>query len=354
MKKNKIKYLAFIIFITLAVYSCGDKFDISVFNTNSSGNITGDTVYVKLNPDWTGFNKPQDVIVGREPLIYVADTDNDMVVMMNLDGKRLGNISIKHPVSIAQDYKLNLIICAEFDTLGQTYSAVYKINLVAVDHQIGIAPVTRILPKLSDLNKPDRIYTGVTVFYDNSYLVARQGPNNSNPNDPDNILLKFTPGKNGAADSLNDPVRSLAPTGSGIKSVYNVSRLKSFNKNNYDIVLSLTGPNSFKVQWLHYVSSREVTGYQNNLEPAASDLMEPNFFVQPHGICLDPSGNIYVADTGKDSVYKYNSFGYELISFGGAEVFNQPYAVDYFDKILYVADTGNDRILRFILSTEIQ
>lgn len=354
MTKNNFKYLLFLILIILAVYSCGEKFDLSVFTTDSTGNITGDTIYVKLNPDWTGFNKPQDIVVGREPLIYVADTENDMVVMMNIDGKRLGSISVKHPVAIAQDYKLNLIVCAEFDTLGHTFSAVYKINLVAVDHQIGIAPVTRILPKLSDLNKPDRIFTGVSVFYDNSYLVARQGPNNSNLIDPDNSLLKFVAGQNGESDSLIGRVPSLAPSSTGILSVNKVSRLKSFNKNNYDILLSLTGNNSFKVQWLHFVTSQEFTGYQNNLDPAASDLMEPNFFIQPHGICLDPSGNIYVVDTEKDSVYKYNSFGYELIGFGGTEIFNQPYAVDYFNKILYVADTGNNRILRFQLSTDIR
>ena len=36
------------------------------------------------------------------------------------------------------------------------------------------------------------------------------------------------------------------------------------------------------------------------------------------------------------------------------DIFDQPHGVAFFDKILYVADTGNDRILRFILSTEIQ
>jgi len=43
-----------------------------------------------------------------------------------------------------------------------------------------------------------------------------------------------------------------------------------------------------------------------------------------------------------------------LIAFGGPEQFDSPHAVAFFDKTLYVADTGNNRILRFILSTEIQ
>jgi hypothetical protein len=354
MKKFKLKYLLVLFIAQFFSFGCGDKFDISEFSTSSSGNISGDTVYVKLNPDWTGFNKLQDVIIGREPLIYIADTENNLVVMLNLDGRRLGSKSIKRPISIAQDYKLNLIVCGEFDTLGQSFSAVYKIDLVSANHQIENAPVKRILPRLSDLNKPERKYTGVAVFYDNSYLVSRQGPNNSNLIDPDNSLLKFTSSKNGNQDSLIGRVALLDPISTGILSVNKVSRLKSFDKKNYDILLSLTGVNSFKVQWLRYVNSQEFTGYENNLTPAQSTLMNPGYFEQPQGISIDESGNIYVVETSKDSIYKFNSFGDKLIGFGGRSVFSEPYAVAYFDKILYVADRGNNRILRFILSTDIQ
>ena len=157
------KYLIIFAFIVAAI-SCNDKFDITQFQTDDPGNITGDTIYIKLNPEWGGFNHPEDVIVGREPLVYVADTDNDQIVMLNLDGQRLGTRSIKHPVAIAQDYELNLIVCAQFDTLGQTFSAVYKIDLVASNHQLETAPMKRILPRLHDLNKPVRKYTGACCF----------------------------------------------------------------------------------------------------------------------------------------------------------------------------------------------
>jgi hypothetical protein len=352
MMINKTKYIISVFFGLILLSACVEKFDISEFNTDDAGNIAGDTIFVKLNPDWTGFNRPKDVIIGREPLIYVADTDNNQVVMLNLDGQRLGSISIKKPNSIAQDYKLNLIVCAEFDTLGQTFGAVYKIDLVAANHQLANAPVKRLLPQLSDLNKPDRRYTGAAVFFDNSFLIARQGPNNSNLIDPDNSLLRFrnVDGK----DTLIGRVPLLDPTSTGILSVNKVSSLTSFNTRNYDIILTLTGDNSFKTQWLRYVSSQEFTGYVNNLPPAASDLMTPNFFLQPEGACLDISGNIYVAETSRDSVYKFNSFGDLELGFGGRGVFNKPYAVAHFDNILYVADTENNRIVRYILSTDLK
>ncbi len=66
------------------------------------------------------------------------------------------------------------------------------------------------------------------------------------------------------------------------------------------------------------------------------------------------SGNIFVVDAAKDSVYKFNAFGNELQSFGGRDIFNNPHGVAFFDRTLYIADSGNNRILRFILSTDIQ
>ena len=159
---------------------------------------------------------------------------------------------------------------------------------------------------------------------------------------------------NGTKDSLIGRVALLDPTSTGILSVNKVSSVKSFNKKNYDIVITLVGDNSFKTQWFRYLESQEFTGYENNLTPAASDLMTPGFFTKPQGSEIDPSGNIYVAESSRDSVYKFNSFGDKLIGFGGPSVFSEPYAVAYFDKIVYVADRGNNRILRFILSTDVQ
>ena len=88
----------------------------------------------------------QKILLSEENhLVYVADTDNNQIVMLNLDGQRLRTRSIKHPVAIAQDYRLNLIVCAQFDTLGQTFSAVYKIDLVASNHDLATAPMRRII-----------------------------------------------------------------------------------------------------------------------------------------------------------------------------------------------------------------
>jgi hypothetical protein len=355
---KKILLPVTILFVILN-YKCTDKFDINSFsNTSGDGNIGGDTLYVQLNPSWTGFNNPKDIFIGKEPFIYVADTDNDRIVMMNLDGKILGTRNILKPVAITQDYELNLIVCGKIfiDSIGQTFGAVYKLDLFSVNHQIEIAPLTVLLPRQADFVRPLVEYSGVTTFYDNSFYVARTGPNNSNLIDPDNSILMFrkrTMPNGSKVDTLIGRVPLLDPTATGLLSANTITSLKSFNIRDYDLLLTLGGSNNFKVQLLDFVTSADYTGYINKFSPANTDMMKPNRFAEPEGSIIDNSGNIFIADAGKDSVFKFNSFGDEILSFGGSSLFSRPHAVAFFDRTLYVADTGNNRILRFILSTDL-
>jgi hypothetical protein len=355
-----IKY--FSIMLLLILNSCVEKFDINQFQSdNSDANIGGDTVYVQLSPSWEGFNNPQAIYIGEEPFIYIADTDNDRIVMMNVAGQILSTRSIKKPTSISQDYKLNLIVCAEFDTLvgseTKTFSAVYKLDLFAANHQINLAPIVKLLPQASDLNYPERKYSGVTAFYDNTFYVARQGPNNSSIFDPDNSILIFHPksfyGK-GEGDTLIGRVPNVDPLSSGLISANQISSMASLNKNNIDFIATLTGNNSFKAQWFHYQVTPIDEKYVSQFSPNEGvSFMIPNRFSRPEGSWVNEAGNIYIADASKDSIYEFNVFGEELHSFGGPGVFNSPYGVAFFDRTLYVADTGNNRILRFILSTDL-
>lgn len=358
--RSLIKY--YILLLLPILMSCVEKFDINQFQSdNNNANIGGDTVYVQLSPAWVGFNKPQDIYVGREPFIYIADTDNDRIVMMNLAGQILSTRSIKKPTSIAQDYKLNLIVCAEFDTLvgseTKTFSAVFKLNLVAANHQLENAPITRLLPRTVDLNFPLRKYSGVTAFYNNTFYVARQGPSNSSIFDPDNSILIFHPksfyGK-GDGDTLVGRVANVDPVSSGLISANQISSIRSIGKKNLDFVATLTGNNSFKAQWFHYQITAIDERYVSQFSPQDGiNFVIPNRFSQPEGTWVDNDGNIFIADAGKDSVYKFSVFGEELQSFGGPSIFKSPYSVAFFDRTLYVADTGNNRILRFILSTDL-
>ena len=99
MKKNFIKIFILSCF-AFVLFGCGQEFDINQFKTTeNTGNVTGDTVYIQLSPVWEGFNKPTAIMVGREPFIYVCDTGNDRIVMLDVSGKVIGFRSIKQPVA---------------------------------------------------------------------------------------------------------------------------------------------------------------------------------------------------------------------------------------------------------------
>jgi len=355
MYHTRILVSIFLLIITAA--ACTDKFDIeevtSSIDPNNPGNI-GDTVYIQQSPNWTGFNNPQDMIVGREPFIYVADTENDRIVMLNIAGEMLGEKIIKRPTSIAQNYKLELLVVAQFDTLinsdNVSYSALYLINLVEVGHVITNSKIKRLLPTTSyDFAKPERKYTGVCSFYDNSAYFSRLGPSNNSASDPDNSIRVYN--RDGFKDF--DRLPFFEPEGTGLISANGISSLTTVNSNSYDIVATYVGDNSFKVQWLKYISSGIDEGkYINNIDVSA-DMMAIGKFGAPEGAAIDDANNIFVADAEKDSVFKFNTFGDEMESFGGTEVMSSPHAVAYHDRTLYVLDTENNRILRFILSTEI-
>jgi len=349
-----------IIALVFGLYNCTDKqeFPTNPGGGNNGGNISGDTVYVQLNPIWKGFNKPEAILLGREPFVYVADTKNDQIVMLDISGQRIGVKEIQNPTAIAQDHKLNLMVTGDLDYKGTKYSAVFRINLYQSQHDISIASVDTLLPFSSfDYLRDDWQYTGLCVFKDNKFFVARKGPKNDLIS-PDNAIL-FSSTKyfedGSKIDTINnqDKVAGFQPLGTGLNSTNQISSITSQNGNTFDIVMTIIADDAvFKVQWLQYLESQEFTGYVNKID-INSDLMQFNKFSKPMGSTIDNKGNLFVADAAKDSIFKFNSFGDELESFGGSKIFNNPHGVAHFDKTLYVLDTDNDRIVRYILSTEL-
>ncbi len=70
----------------------------------------------------------------------------------------------------------------------------------------------------------------------------------------------------------------------------------------------------------------------------------------PRDICGDPGGDLFVADTGNDRVvhlrYKDDQIQYAgEICFPGEDTLSEPMGVDACNGLVYIADTGNDRII---------
>ena len=89
--------------------------------------------------------------------------------------------------------------------------------------------------------------------------------------------------------------------------------------------------------------------------PVLTNISDLNI---PAGIAIDSKGNVYVVESGKDGVSKFDENGHLILSFGGTGSglgqFNMPgtlnvpvgIAIDKDDNV-YVCDEGNDRVQKF-------
>lgn len=367
--KNRTKYNSFLkIFliscITLSLFSCGEELDLSQFPVNQPPQVIGDTVYIPLSPVITGFNSPIDIHIGYEPLIYIADRDNNRVIQLDLAGRVISysNFILK-PKKITQDRNYDLLVIAStIDTIPpnilDTVDAVYRFKLQLNGGALsGVNPSivfksNQATPIPGDHGK----LTGIASYYDNYYIVARSGPNNSSQIDPDNAIFRIDKYDN--TYPVPERLSGFEVLGQGLLSLQGISSIAAFTYNNHDLIYTQNSSDAvFKVQWCIYDDVEGI--YTAKFQPGGNvDLLRNGLFLTPEDVTIDSYGNIYVIDSGKDSLYKFSSLGMlKPESFGGTGTsntqFTNPSGVAFYYQTLYICDTGNNRILRFILSTDI-
>ncbi len=350
---------SFLMIGSVMIFNCGEKYPLpSAPDDQSTLPGVSDTTYIQQYPNWeiaTGynFNHPTDILVGNEPFIYVADSANDRIVMLDLAGNIIGSSqSIPGPVAISQDGQMNLIIV-------NNTNKIYKINLYEALHNIAAAPVRLVY---DDVDHPNRRFSSVAAWHETEsgsawreqwYYVTVNGPEKR-----DNAIYYFAP-KNDTLDQLIGPI-NMEPNGTGMFSAATPSGITITNSFNFttdffDFIFVQTGLNFYKVQWI----TSNIYGFAMKLDPSTSPtaIFAQDKFDKPEDVTLDEQNNVFVIDAGLHRLFKFNSSGAELHSFGelgsGEKQFNCPRGIAYFDKTIYVADTGNNRILKFKLSTDI-
>jgi DNA-binding beta-propeller fold protein YncE len=340
--KNKFFYSAFwCLLVAVFLSACGEKFPLPSQEVTTNREIVTDTLYVQQAPVWGaaqgyGFRGPADVHVGAEPLVYVADTENDRIVMLDPVGNVLGSSSrIPHPVAITQDNQLDLLVV-------NNTNRVYRINLVEANHVIGSARIDTILT-IEQRDNPNWRFTAIASYLGRSYYVTRAGKETA-----DNAIVQFN-----ERDELVGPL-PLIPGGTGFFSVTEPSGIVSVRRGSVDFIFTQIGHSFQRAQWI----TTDAYGFTPKIEQGKA-FYTPGKFTAPEDVALDDAGDIYVIDAGSDSLYKFNPAGDEFRSqsFGGRgnseRQFNQPSGVAWFNKVLYVADTGNNRIVRFKLNTDL-
>lgn len=329
----------------------------------------GDTVYVEIFPPWVGFQDPRALIVGNDQLFYAADYGNNRVVMLNAAGQVLGERSFLRPVALAQDSRLDLLVGGEvIRASGDTIGALFRLHVVKdregtfYGHaQFSVAPVETVWTEPS---RPHRRFVGIAVMPNNQYLVARTGPDNSSFVDPDSRILLFNKG-----DSLVTPLGDLVTrAGSGITDINRITNIAAFPGRRDFIVTQSSEGVSYGTVWMVYYLSSDFEGWLPRFDPSDPedrniDFVRPGRFSLASAAAFDRRrGDIFVVDAALDSVFKFNSRGrFRPESFGEALTRNsrfpdgltRPSGIAFFERTLYVVDTGNNAIRLFRLSTDL-
>ncbi len=371
----------------------GVKTDPSFLEAPQTNNTL--VAYVPIQPVWDELVAPVDVIAGWDRLIYVADAGTEEIISFDQAGNEIGRFPIPGLVSIAQDRQLDLLAIGTFDTtvndFEYTLPTIYRLSLNKTgDYGLKNASIKNkiVHPYYFKSGTPasnDTVvsFRGIAPLGDNSFYVSRNGPANNirNFGGPDNNILLF-----GAEDQLISPV--VVNTSLGVSRDYFqlpqgiCSRVQPPQTpapmNDRTFFFTSTSPNTVrKVQQIDFISGTFESGYEvaelvvGDTSKADGFLSEVNRFTEPVDITISSGDNyIFVVDASTDSVYQFNAIGLEgvnpppginttkniAVSFGGTgsglTEFNNPQGVAFLDEILYVADTGNGRILRFKLTID--
>jgi len=399
MRRSKYIWLAVLGFLWLANTGCDNFFGkktnldfIPVPNYNPKA-----IAYVPILPAITGLQTPTDVIIGWDQLLYVADAGTQMITSYDQSCVKMSSFHIPGLQSVAQDRRLNLMAIGTIDTVinGKkfTLSALYRIRLDnpgGYGLQHAVVTDTIVHPfyyktGLSDMDAQTR-FNHIAFLGDNSFYVTRTGPSNSVTQfgGPDDAVIQFT-----ANDQFITPIQVTNLYGTyadyfkqpaGIATFAQPPQSTSINTTGNFIFTCVSPPYPLKVQEIsEAITPNGVFYLLNYFQPgdttkADGFLYDPYKFVQPTAVTLagDGTGYIFVTDAAKDSLYQFNALGYEgvnpppgynskkniKVSFGGHGTdyshFNQPMGVAYYNKIVYVADAGNGRVLRFKLTTDIK
>ncbi|MEM9996367.1 MAG: hypothetical protein AAF809_01600 [Bacteroidota bacterium] len=252
----------------------------------------------------------------------------------------------------------------------------------------------------------DAVFTGIATLTDGRFYLTRRGPVNavsSNGTGDGRPTLSFSPFNAmftfGADGSYEQFIFSLSPTQPGLRSAFYPSDVLTFLgppqdfdeplDRNFIIAQSpLEAPDSPQQPLRYGVLSLLVVETSNGIEyrvdterfaaGAAEDapggLYDDFQFAAPTSLAFaaDATRYLFVADAANDSLFVFNATGVEgvapppgatdptpiRVSFGGTGAsplqFNSPQGVAYYDRIVYVADTGNGRISRFRLNTDFE
>lgn len=356
-----------------------------------------EVAYVPVQPALKGFSSPVDIIAGFDELMYVVDDAAEEIISLDESGRILARLKVRGVRAVAQNRRLDLLAIGSIDVVKGAdtlnFTCIYKIDMHGSGSSFGLqyAQVvdTIIHPfyfKTTYSSSDTKVqFNKIAVLEDNRFYVTRTGTDNNAQKfgGPDDAILLF------AADGTYlTPVSVNTPSGLfrdyfkqpvGISSFVQPPQVSAGGPDHF-VFTSIAENTSIKVQIIDFIE----TDFGANYEPrvlvdsdttvADGNLTTPDRFSAPVATLITGDGTnyVFVVDQAKDSFYQFTITGlegvkpptgaattkYQVASFGGRgeglSQFNEPSAVAYKNRIVWICDTGNGRILRFKLTTDFQ
>jgi hypothetical protein len=393
----------------------GSKDDATTDDIFRQGRIDPNAVseigYVPVQPFFTqgvggAFQAPMDVYVGFDQFVYVVDTRGVHVLdragrPQFLMDRALGQAF--HDVqSVIQDRRFHVYVTARRDTTVENRTrrlpVVYRISGLTTGaprvedviwHPFDDLSRQIILRQPQDFDEQTR-FTSVAVQADNRIYVARSGPGIQGLTVPLNTVMAFSPSgtneRNLTQLSASRPslLSSVNPT-AVLTRVHPPQRSSFSSSLDFWVAQSpvsttgVTTPINFGVLSIRVTETPDGLLYNADTAPLVAAqrgraLYTTDRFARPTGLAYAADGTnyLFVVDAGKDSVFVFNSAGVEgvapppgardpqpvRVSFGGSGDgplrLRNPQGIAYHGRIVYVADTGNNRIARYRLNTDFE
>lgn len=411
MKLSSILSAFVIAAIALVITGCEDFFgskteldfiEIPDYDANRT------VAYVPILPVLDQFVKPVDICIGFDELIYVVDEGTEEVIAMDQAGRILARKRVPGATAVAQDRAFDLLVIGTFDTTlvnggvsnTFTFSTIYRIDLLgSPGYNLSQAQITNkvIHPfytgrrgnsldqvEFVRFNKLAVIGNNTDPQLNNQYYVTREGAGNSGGGLIPNDAVCYFGNDDGYISTIN------VTTSTGVFSNYfespsgittNTQPPQISARTGRDFIYTSADPNTtLKAQYIEFIESEFSSFYRPNLLAAGDTskaegfINSPNKFSKPKDITIAGDGTqyIFIADAETDSVYQFTSTGlegvlppaatgitkYQKASLGGTGAsltqFRSPSAVAYFNNILYVADAGNGRVMRYKLTLDFE
>lgn len=320
--------------LLIVVLSCSDK-AIQPVNLPEPGSIVPDTTYVMITPAWTEadgitFNRPSDVKIGYDRCIYIADRDNDRVVKLNLAGEFIESYAVRYPTQVSQDRALDLLAISDSSViLRRSYREGGDFE------EVFVAPDVYLPPPI-DQEVPAAMFgIAASPFPEKTYLISHFY---------ENAIFRFGP---------DDQLQSFQiPAGNGLGKASQPVCVNTFDFNGTYVICYTSGNSSYSAQLVDARNGQPIIP-----DTDSADIYRPTR-TGHKDISMDKLGNVYVCFRNGSEVWKFSRHGVLQLRFGQdggpGDRLNRPSGIDVYQNYVYVADTDNNRIVRFEISTSVQ